>query len=1751
MKIARFALFVLVAWVVASCGQRQADIIESSTNGLSGVRMPLYVTFKEEVELASAANLQKAVSFSPAVGFDVYRTGLRMLRIVPKAPLESDTYYKIGIDAGLLTDNRIKGTASFGFSTPVLRHTCNDAWLQLSDEGTSYVLVGEVVSSDWAASEPIERAFEVKGVDDAPVAWTHADDGRTHQYTVSNIVPRSDAGYTLTLAFDYDEPKSIDIEVPQKGEYSIIGHNVTTDPLAIVVTFSEPIRTAQDMKNLIRFDTRFRTSVDKNRLYIYPEAELAGDYQVQIGRGVLNSEGKSLSESYTFTAVLPSRAPAIRFTGKGSILPSSNNANILFESVNYGKARVRVRRIYTNNLLQFFQQNNYNDTYYSSMEYTSRVVRDTTIDLSNNSTAKLDRLNTFSLDIGRLLAGERRAIHLFEIRGLEPLVATDEEAYDYDYYFGDYRTYRERSKSVIASDIGIIFKSTGQNKFIVYTTDLVSAKPKAGCKVRVYDRVNQLVAEGTTAADGRLALDCEQEPYIVLAEAGEDASLVKVERGLALSLSNFDVGGTTAHNGIKGFVFGERGVWRPGDDIHLTLIVSATEPLPATHPASLELYNPNGQLVQSAVSGSSSDGIYTFLLKTAQDAPTGMWLARIGYGGTMFEKSLRVDAIKPNRMKIEMHLGDDKVVEAGDFKGTINAKWLHGTPAGGSKATLSAQLAQIPTHFAGYDNYSFDDATKYFAPEEREVFSGTTDANGDLRIATSELASLAGLSRGLISGRFTVRVFEPGGDFSTDQQAVTVSPYDAYLGIGVALQQSDWGDEYLDNSREHLLKVVMLDPAGKPRAGTEQVNVAIYKMSSYWWWDGSERQAQYARNSLNANYKTLEANLSNGAGQVAMRWSPGDYGYFLLRVTSDNFKHSATRIVYVSSSDWQGEVSSVTDAATRLAITADKSKYAPGDKARITIPSSPGARALVSIERGASVMESFWVDCTARQTLFEVPVRGEMSPNVYVSVTLVQPHNNTLNDAPIRLFGVTRLVVEDPARKLQPQIEMPESVRPESEITIRVREQNGRKMSYVLALVDEGLLGLTRFRTPDPYAFFNATEALGINTWDLFDHVIGAYGARIEQMLSIGGDDEENAQPGVLRAQRFKPVVQFIDAQTLAAGKTNTHRITLPPYFGSVRVMVVASDTRAFGMAEKAVAVKKPLLVQATMPRVVSTGEEIEVPATLFALENGVGKVDLRIGTNEFFTVVGPQSQSTTLAQAGEQVVSFRLKAGNATGIGKIKVTATCSNDSATSEIELDVREPNPAVTISEEHILNAGESLRLKPLKSTGRATLELSSMPAVDLSRRIDYLVSYPHGCIEQITSGAFPQLYLSTIMACSAETLQDIDRNIKSTLARLGSYQLSDGAFAYWSGSSSRNEWGTAYATHFMIEASKYGYGFDRQMLDRALRYLRTHTSENLLTQAYAQYVLALGGAPDRGAMNRLRDQSDALSNDAKWLLAAAYTLDGNRKVAEALIEQGGDGLTAKVDRYDYTYNSSERQMAIVLMTHTLLGHQEQAFRMVVRMSEILKSNRWLSTQSTAWMLNTLSAFASSTRQGVAATVGKERVQTDKSVASRPLTAEVTLTNNGTGPLYAVVSHTYTPAKGEETAARNNIGIEIRYKDMSDVPIDPRSISQATDFYAVVTVTNLSGYENYTNLALTHIVPAGWEITSGRDLSTVTYQDIRDDRVLSYFDLRRGERKQITIKLTATYKGRYYLPSIYCEAMYDDQVRALVKGEWIEVK
>ena len=761
---------------------------------------------------------------------------------------------------------------------------------------------------------------------------------------------------------------------------------------------------------------------------------------------------------------------------------------------------------------------------------------------------------------------------------------------------------------------------------------------------------------------------------------------------------------------------------------------------------------------------------------------------------------------------------------------------------------------------------------------------------------------------------------------------------------------------------------------------------------------------------------------------------------------------------------------------------------------------------------------------------------------------------------------------------------MADEVKPEAPCHVMVSEKNGREMAYTLAIVDEGLLDLTRFRTPDPWQAFNAREALGVNTWDLYNYVVGAYGGRIEQLFSIGGDDALNKGPKAI-VNRFKPVVQFAGPFLLKKGEKRQHTYKMPNYNGRVRVMVVAGNGEAYGNTEKSVLVRKPVMLLGTLPRVIGIGEEMVVPATVFATEKGVGDVQVTIACSGNMEVVGEKSHMLHFETVSDKLAQFRIRVKDTPGAGHVKITATGGGEKSVYETDIEIRSVRrPQIKVTPV-TFEAGKSWKgtvgLPGVEGTNSLVLEMSDVQPVNLSTRLSYLLGYPHGCVEQITSKAFPQLYLSGFASLTREQEQSTEATVKEVIRRLRSYQTVDGSFSYWPGGTAPNAWGTVYAIHFLLEAEKKGYlvpeGMKRNALNDLSRIARNWKPEasysaesEEMTQAYRLFVLALGQVAEVGAMNRLKE-SKTLMSMSRYLLAAGYALVGRPDVSKELVVKT-TALTTACSGYDQTFGSDLRDASIRLMTLCLLDGGKEAALLANEISKTLASDDWLSTQSTAFSLVALSDYMEKYKMSGSmdfsyAVDGKaKKVSTTRNIWTETLldktasSASLELKNTGKSTLFARLVAEGIPAEGKEEAYANGLTLAVSYMDHDGHPVNTSALQQGTNFTAVVTVAN-SSPRGYNHLVLTEVFPAGWEILNTRFLTGgtvdnrvtgVNYQDIRDDRAYSYIDyLPAGKQVTVRINLCAVYPGRFYLPPVYCEAMYDHLVRANTEGKMVTVE
>ncbi len=1779
----------------------------------------------------------KLFSISPEVKGELYWKDANTLVFNPAERLTPDTYYTIKLQLGkvMQVPSELKT-----FETVVHTHKQNISVaveglkVYTMDDLTRQKLTGVLTTSDGADASLVEQTLAAtqKG-NELTITWDHMGDGRSHHFTVEQII-RGNQKSDVILQWNGKPIGSADqneetVEIPALGDFKVFDLSMAQQPeQCITVFFSDPLDQKQDLQGLVHLknNAQLRLVIRESEIKIYPATRQIQPTELFIEQGVKNIMGYRLSEQFVRKIEFSNLKPDVQLLGNGVILPNSKGLVFPFKAVGLNAVNVKILKIFENNICQFLQTNQLNGT--DELRRVGRIVFKKSVPLTSDKNIDYGEWNNFSLDLSKLIETEPGAIYRVYIgfdksqstypctstdktdegfsTGLEDDPETaefDEPGYYYysdDYYdeYDDYNYserddpckdsyYRNRtvSRNVLASDLGIIAKAGQTNEFVALVTNLVTAEPLSGVEVEYYNYQNQLIDKATTDDDGKVVIPLKAKPFLLVAKKDKQRGYLRLDDGSALSLSMFDISGQESKKGIKGFIYGERGVWRPGDSIYISFILEdKNHILPENHPVVMELYTPENQLYERKVKTTQLHNFYDFRTATKHDDPTGNWLVKVKVGNSVFTNYLKIETVKPNRIKINLDFGSQVLVKSESTNGTLELKWLHGAIAKNLKADVVLTLTKGNTLFIGYEDFTFSDPTKSFESQEISVFNGNVNEQGKATISAK--INVGTNAPGMLSAKFKTRAFEEGGDFSTDIMKIKYSPFTSYVGVKIP-EGKGWNGALFSNE-PNLIPIVTLDENGNP-VSRSKLKIEIFKLDWRWWWEYSDDYdlGHFVSSESQNLMKTDYVDTKEGKAIYEMKLNQESWGRKLIKITDPVSGHSTGMVFYTTYKGWwNSNQSDNPGGAEMLTFSTDKKSYNVGEKVMVDLPVTQNGKALVSLESGSKIIKTFWVDVAASNGKFNFETTSEMTPNVYIHISYIQPHNQMNNDLPIRMYGVQPVGVEDPETHLEPVITMPDVLEPEKEVTVKISEAHGKSMTYTLAVVDDGLLDLTRFATPNAWSTFYAREALGIKTWDLYKYVSGAFSGEMAGLLALGGD-EELRQKGDKKADRFKPVVIYMGPYELKSG-TNTHTFKMPNYIGSVRTMVVAGMDGAYGKTEKTTPVKKALMVQATLPRVMGPGEKVQLPVNVFAMDSKIKEVKIEVETNELFNIEGETKKQVNFAAEGDEVVYFNLNVNDKIGIGKVHVTATSGREKSTYDIELDVRVPNPRISQISEEFLEPGKSVTMNyqaiGIKGTNKGVVELSSMPSINLSDRLNYLIQYPHGCIEQTTSSVFPQLYLTNLMDLLPAQKEKIDKNIKAGIDRLRQFQQPNGGMSYWPGETDYvSDWGTCYAGHFMLEAQKAGYNLPVGFLNSWINYQTDQANNfsyrsasdsyyyenNYLTQAYRLYTLALAEKPAIGAMNRLKEVRN-LPDAAEWRLAAAYYLAGREAVAKEMITN----LTIDIKPYkelSYTYGSDIRDKAMILETLVLMKNTDKSKDLVTEIAKQLSSERWLSTQTTAYSLLSLAKFAAglgkdnAMKYDISFNNGKNlSVNSDLTLSQQEIDLEntpngsVTIKNKSQKSLFVKIQLSGIPSTGDASSASNDLTLKVQYLDLKGNVIDPVSLVQGTDFMAEVHIVHPGIRGDYKEMALTQIFPSGWEIrnlrmeesTSTLMKDTPRYMDIRDDRVYSYFDINTSSARTFRILLNAAYVGKFYLPTVYCEAMYDSDINGHVGGQWVEV-
>ncbi|MDR2885269.1 MAG: alpha-2-macroglobulin, partial [Rikenellaceae bacterium] len=815
------------------------------------------------VELAHAqANVEigapvkeKLFSFSPSVKGEASWMSSNVIEFTPKeGALKSGTLYDVDFRFDKI-EKVDKGLEVFEFS---FRTKEQDFEILLDPamitRGNPMVLAqaGSLVFGDVVDAKTVAKMVTFDGATPASVEPAEGK-AAAFRFTFDPVQRPSGGDKTMEVVVKgkpagIDNTAEIPVVVPATGAFRFMdAQPLPGSDNGLYLTFSEPLDQSQDLRGLISIQEidEYVFQIEENVVMVHFQSSRSGSgITIDVERGIRSDAGDKLQQSFRTTLWMEAEKPAVEIISQGTIMPDSKDLVLAFRAVSLRAVDLKVIRIFESNVLMFLQTNTLESS--DELRRSGRMVYNKPLQLQG--ARHQGSWQDYSIDLAPIIKQEPGAIYRIELSfkreystyacgeatpgGVAPSegmvtlsAAMDEDSvwdYPQPYYWGgddyDYDDYnwrerddpckptyymqseRKASANVMASNLGVIVKAGEGRRLFVAVTDILTTKPTDGANVTVYNYQLQKIGEGRTNAEGMVDFEIKGVGFVAVAEKEGWKTYVKLVDNEQNSLSRFDVGGKQIQKGLKGYVYGERGVWRPGDTLHLTLVVEdRLGRIPEGHPVTLELFNPRGQFHTRQVNARGVGGFYCFTVPTADSDPTGLWNAYFKVGGASFHKALRVETIKPNRLKIKFSVPGDKIDGSGrSTPATLDVSWLTGATARNLKASVEMSLVRgAASPFKGFERFTFNDPASSFIQEAADAWSGTVDGNGHaaVNLATPSVDEAPGVMRADV----VCRVFEPGGDASIYVESFPFSPYSRYVGVDLRQKSGEYFETDVDN----------------------------------------------------------------------------------------------------------------------------------------------------------------------------------------------------------------------------------------------------------------------------------------------------------------------------------------------------------------------------------------------------------------------------------------------------------------------------------------------------------------------------------------------------------------------------------------------------------------------------------------------------------------------------------------------------------------------------------------------------------------------------------------------------------------------------------------------------------------------------------------------------------------------------------------------------------------------------------------
>ncbi|GAB2533560.1 alpha-2-macroglobulin [Rufibacter soli] len=1745
----------------------------------------LVFTFDKDLVTDSLLNQWDTVpylSFTPKVEGRFKWTAPNELVFSPVNPFAPSTNYQAELTTHLLQHTRSKLKIPAGqeikFHTPYLQLTGNKAYWTQNENNPSEMMANMVFDFNYpvAAQTVSDRLKVYKGNTPLPVQVISASK-KSLSVRVKGLEQNSTGEIPLrvTLAKGLSTPGST-YQPPQPTQQTVVLPSRDRLMVMEVITAQEegqdkiyvlttqPI-TNPDLTALVTLNPRREFTVERleNGLVLSGNFTAGQAYTLTLSGEASGVVGKPLGKPYLHPVTFESDKPTVAFVNQKSIYLSSQGArNIALNLTQVPRVKVSISKVFENNILRYLQDGQTYDGHYD--EESEEYFESSYYDVNENNGKTI-----FERELDTKILRKQGKNHLLNL-------ALDDLDFDSNFK-GLYvinvasteNNWLKDSKIISVSDIGLIAKQ-GKDEVLVFANSIRSGLTLSGVDMRFISTNNQVVHRATTDSDG-----VARFPQMAKTAAGFKLGLITARRGddfnylpysqTQVNTSRFEVGGKRLDQlNYDAFIYGDRDLYRPGDTVHVNTLVRTPDWKTVSGlPLKVKLLLPNGKEYRSQKGTLNKEGSYeaTFVLSTS--VVTGTYTLEVYSGNDVLlnSRKIGVEEFMPDRLKVTTTLNKTEYRAGENVTVNLTAQNLFGPPAAGRNYEVQLSLKKKAFEAPRYPDYTFELNNAQEVNLQNSVRQGETNAEGKAQ-ETFELNNFRDV--GLLEGSLFTTVFDETGRPVNRLNRFSVSTQQAFYGIRKF-------DSYVSTRQEMQVPLIALNAQGQPIATTVQVQLVRFTYETV-----VERHSEdYNYNSQRRASTLLNTTLQVSKEGTAVRFVPSTSGEYELRVMRPGaYNYVAQRFYAYGWGDTESTSFEVNNEG-EVDIALDKESYEVGDDAKILFKSPFPGKILVTVEQN-KVLSYHYLKTDKKAASLKLPIKDEHLPTIYISAVALREIKN--NQMPLTIArGFKPLAVTKKSTKLEVVLTAPDASR--SNRTQQVSIKTAPNAEVTLAVVDEGILQLKDYQTPDPHGFFYQKRALEVLAFDLYPFLFPELTGTRSSTGGDGYDLEKRINP--LTSKRVKLVSLWSGRlKTNGRGEASV-RVKIPEFSGAVRVMAVAYKGNAFGSAEKLMRVADPMVISTALPRFLSPKDTLLVPVTI---SNTTAK---NASFNSSITVTGPLrivGVATTSAQAGanaEKQVVYRLVASPAIGAATVKVAVKALGEQFSNTTELTVRPAAPLAQMTGSGTLKNAGSAQIKPvhdyLPASVSSKLVVSTSPLVQFTDDITFLLRYPHGCLEQTTSTAFPLLYYTDLARSLNQQQKGRTFNpnylVQEAITKIEGMQQYDGGFSYWPGQPHTDWWSSTYATHFLLEAQKAGFPVNQQVVSKALAYLQKKvkakatevyryydTARKVKSKyiaahetAYSLYVLSLANKPDWSTMNYYKAKPELLSIDARYLLASTYGMNGGQQSFNLLLPKSFAGETS-LRALDGSFYSPLRNMAISL--NSLLEanpDHPQVVTLARHLSQELKSSRWYNTQERAFALLALGKQARRTDGNVTAQV----LQNGKAIGAfngKDLTlanalngGPITLQSKGQGTLYYFWELKGISQSGSYKQEDNFLKIRKAFFTR-----DGKSITNATfkqnDLVVVrLALQSLDG-RTIPNVAITDLLPAGFEIENPRLLAsrefswleamkpaTPDYMDIRDDR-LNLYATATPKTQYFFYQIRAVNKGDFQMGPVGADAMYN---------------